>query len=254
MLVDCGPNKTVLARLGNYLSFFDRTIDYLVITHPDLDHYGGCADVVQRYHVKNILENGDQSKTDSYFSEWNKVADVSGANRQIVKDFDNWDIASTTINWLYPNSNVKVEKDDSNNRSIVFKLTDIFGSFMFTGDAEIPLENALLKKYCVTASTASSPPPLQGGGIVASPLLSKEGVGGGFVCPTIQADYLKVGHHGSDSSSGVDWLAVVAPKTVVVSVGKNNFGHPSLRVMRNILRAGAEILRTDEIGDIIAKP
>ncbi|OGH87569.1 MAG: hypothetical protein A3J93_03530 [Candidatus Magasanikbacteria bacterium RIFOXYC2_FULL_42_28] len=221
MLVDCGPNNTVLARLSTYLSFFDRTIDYLVVTHPDLDHYGGCVDVLRRYKVKNIIENGD-TKNDSYFREWQNLADVEGAKRFIQTERHATEIGGTKIDWLAPDQGVIVDNPDSNNRSIVFKLTDDKKSFLLTGDAEMPLENALLKKYCATLSA----------------------------CPALQSEYLKVGHHGSDSSSGAEWLSTIAPKVGIVSVGKNKFGHPSLRVMRNLQRVGAGILRTDEIGDI----
>src|SRR3989339_1296284 len=67
MLVDCGPDKTVLSKLGKFLSFYDRTIDYLVVSHFDLDHYGGCVDVLHRYDVKNIITNGDEKEYDSYW-------------------------------------------------------------------------------------------------------------------------------------------------------------------------------------------
>lgn len=225
MLVDCGPNNTVLARLGAHLSFFDRTIDYLVVTHPDLDHYGGCVDVLRRYHVKNIIENGD-TKNDSYFEQWQNVANAEGATRFIQSERRATEINGTKIDWLAPDPGVIVDNPDSNNRSIVFKLIDAGKSFLFTGDAEIPLETALIKKYCTTSATSSP-------------------------CPTLQSNYLKVGHHGSDSSSGADWLATVTPKTGIISVGKNKFGHPSLRVLRHLERAGTEILRTDKIDDII---
>src|SRR3989339_155923 len=71
MLIDCGPDRKILSKLGQYLPFYDRTIDYLLISHPDLDHYGGCVDVLRRYDVKNIIENG-ATKSDPYFQVWDK--------------------------------------------------------------------------------------------------------------------------------------------------------------------------------------
>ena len=97
---------------------------------------------------------------------------------------------------------------------------------MFTGDAERPLENALRQKYCLKAVN---------------------------FCPQLQADVLKVGHHGSDSSSSEEFLAGVNPKEAVVSVGPNKFGHPSFRVLKKLERQGAQILRTDEEGDVMVK-
>jgi len=93
------------------------------------------------------------------------------------------------------------------------------------GDAEAPLENAMLDKYCVSTSTP-------------------------MICPKLRADVLKVGHHGSDSSSGELFLSAVSPRKAVISVGKNRFGHPSFRVLKKLQRSGAEVWRTDEAGNI----
>src|SRR3989339_1455689 len=67
MLIDCGPDKNVLSKLGRELPFHNRTIDYLVISHFDLDHYGGCIDVLKRYKVKNIIHNGSTKYDDKYW-------------------------------------------------------------------------------------------------------------------------------------------------------------------------------------------
>jgi len=66
MLVDCGADKEILTKLGTRLSFYDQTIDYLLITHFDLDHYGGCIDVLKRYEVKYIITNGQKKEGDNY--------------------------------------------------------------------------------------------------------------------------------------------------------------------------------------------
>src|SRR3989344_9396567 len=70
MLVDCGPNRSILSALGRHLPFYDRTIDYLLVTHPDLDHYGGCVDVLKRFDVKNIIINGATKAYDPYWVIW----------------------------------------------------------------------------------------------------------------------------------------------------------------------------------------
>ncbi|MCX6780029.1 MAG: MBL fold metallo-hydrolase, partial [Candidatus Magasanikbacteria bacterium] len=97
--------------------------------------------------------------------------------------------------------------------------------FLFTGDMEMPLEDAILEKYC------------------------SDNI---FPCPSLAADYLKVGHHGSESSSGVKFLKAVSARYSIVSVGaKNRYGHPSMRVLKKLERAKMEIWRTDLKGDII---
>lgn len=227
MLVDCGADKKILAKLGRALPFYDRTIDYVLATHPDLDHYGGCVDVLKNYKVKEVIINGRKKENDPYWREWDKVVKNEGAIIKIVDHPQEWVISSATFEFLSPDKTLvlDVKADDSNNYSIVFRLKNDSTSFLFTGDMEEPLEKALVQKYCSTSST---------------------------VCPALQADVLKVGHHGSDSSSGEIFLNLVNPQTATISAGKNNrYGHPSLRVLKKLERAGAEILRTDQKGDIM---
>ncbi len=227
MLVDCGKDRNILAKLGQALPFYDRTIDYVLATHPDLDHYGGCVDVLKNYKVKEIIINGRKKEYDPYWREWDKtIKNEPGATIKIVDSPQEWIISSSTLQFLSPDAalDLDVEADDSNNFSIVFKLTNASTTFLFTGDMEEPLEKALVHKYCSVSSTT---------------------------CPALQADVLKVGHHGSDSSSGEDFLNIVHPQIATVSVGKNNhYGHPSLRVLKKLQRVGAEILRTDKMGNI----
>ncbi|MBP6859578.1 MAG: MBL fold metallo-hydrolase [Candidatus Magasanikbacteria bacterium] len=227
MLVDCGKDRKILARLGTVLPFYDRTIDYVLATHPDLDHYGGCVDVLKNYTVKEIITNGNAKEYDPYWQEWDRAMKNEGAVIKIIDRPEVWVVASSTLEFLSPDPSLdlKVPADDSNNRSIVFRLKNGDSSFLFTADMEMPLEAALLNKYCLSTST--------------------------FSCPALEAHTLKVGHHGSDTSSGDDFLKAVQSKEAIISVGKNTYGHPSLRVMRKLERAQMEILRTDMLGDII---
>lgn len=231
MLVDCGPDKKVLSKLGQYLPFFDRRLDYLLVTHPDSDHYAGCPAVLQRYDVKNIFINGAQKPGDPFWEAWKKYRMLEGAHEQVIGGGERLKIGDSELIFLSPDSGLKmndVAPDDTNNYSIVFLLKNNFGRFLFTGDMETALEDALLQKYCPTTSAP---------------------------CAAIQADYLKVGHHGSNSSSGVEFLKAVAPKYAIVSVGPppNRYGHPSMRILRKLEREGAAIWRTDLLDDIIVQ-
>lgn len=230
MLVDCGADKKILPKLGQAIPFYDRTIEYLIITHPDLDHYGGCADVLKRYAVKKIITNGHGKAGDPY---WEATQDYMAQEHAVLNSItaaQTWTIASSTLEFLSPDPALKllVKNDDSNNYSITFRLVDAptKQSILFTADMEEPLEQALLAKYCQNSAP----------------------------CPGLHSHILKVGHHGSDSSSGAEFLAAVAPQTGVISVGKNNrYGHPSRRVLKRLERAGMRILRTDEMGDMQIK-
>ena len=226
MLVDCGMNRDVLRKLGKYLPFYDRTIDYLLITHPDTDHYGGCADVLRRYDVKKVITNGTDKDADSYWQVWkgnllseNAVESVATAGMQIGE-------SGVTLEFFNPNSALR-ETDDNNN-SLAFRLTYGTTTIFFSGDIEEKTEKNILARYCGTTTIMSG-------------------------CDAVKSEYLKVAHHGSDSSSNEDFLRAVFPSYAVISVGKNRFGHPSLRVMRKLERADAVIWRTDEVGDIIIR-
>ena len=238
MLVDCGPDKKILAKLGRALPFYDRTIDYVLATHPDLDHYGGCVDVLKNYDVKEIIINGHKKEYDPYWRVWDEAVKNEGAIVKIMDSPEVWHIASSTLEFISPDSSLalKTEADDSNNYSIIFRLSNGPArntthsdsgrrtSYLFTADIEEPLEKALVQKYCSPSSTS---------------------------CPALQSDIFKVGHHGSDTSSGEDFLNRVHPQKAIISVGKNKYGHPSLRVIKKLERAGAEIWRTDMVGDIV---
>ena len=225
MLVDCGPDRKILSKLGKYLPFFDRQIDYLLISHPDLDHYGGCVDVLKRYDIKNIIGNG-AIKTDPYFQTWEKYVQKENAQNIVIATSQNWEIGSSTLQFLSPDPGLGLpaKEEEGNNLSIVFKLINGDESFLLTGDAEEILENALVKKHCPSST---------------------------IPCEFLHSNYLKLGHHGSDSSSGEAFLQAVAPDTAIISVGKNTFGHPSRRILKRLERADADIWRTDVRGDII---
>ena len=227
MLVDCGPDKTAVGKLGEYLPFYDRTIDYLLITHPDLDHYGGCMDVLKRYRVKNIITNGDTKPDDSYYQIWDKYNRAENANEIIINNPITTVIAGASLKYLSPDADFNLgTASGGNNNSIVFLFKYNTTTILFTGDMETILEKEMINKNCSSSS---------------------------LTCEQLDADYLKVGHHGSDSSSDEKFLDFVSPKYAIISVGKNSFGHPSLRTIRKLERVGAIIWRTDEKNDIIIR-
>lgn len=230
MLVDCGPDKNVLSKLGSHLDFFDRTIDYLLVTHPDADHYGGCPAVLERYNIKNIIF-GDFQKTDDHlWKVWIKYSAEEKADWKFINGHEKMLVGDSELEFFAPDGeNIKMGKQDdtSNNHSVVFLLKNSLGKFLFTGDMEAPLENAILKKYCAPVATP---------------------------CALLDVDYLKVGHHGSESSSGEEFLEAVAARYAIISSGvKNRYGHPAPRVIKRLERANMIIWRTDQKGDIIVK-
>lgn len=227
MLVDCGPNKKVLSELGKVLPFYVRKIDYVLATHPDLDHYGGCVDVLKNYQVAHIVTNGRGKPNDAYWQTWDVVMRSEQADVITIASPTVWTIASDTLQFISPDPDLALDaaSDDSNNYSVVFRLTHDTKRFLFTGDMETLLEKAVIQKYCSTSAQS---------------------------CEMLQAEVLKVGHHGSPGASSDPFVRLVNPQTASISVGKNNrYNHPSLRVVRRLERLGTKVLRTDQLGAIL---
>lgn len=225
MLVDCAKDSRILPALGRVMPFYDRSIDYLVVTHPDLDHYGGCIDVLKRFEVKHIVYNGYDKEYDPMVVEFKAtIINESSEYFEPISD-TSWSIASSTLQFLYPDHQVALDpgipgntKDTgANNASIVFELTYGESEILMTGDAEAPLEEYLMRTYA----------------------------------RVLDSDVLKVGHHGSAGSSIQAFVDIVSPQVAVISAGRDNsYGHPHLRTLRRLERAEACILRTDRLGDI----
>jgi len=226
MLVDCAIDARILEALGRVMPFYDRSIDYLLITHPDKDHYGGCEDVLERFDIGHIVYTGVQKEgNQSWQSYMYAQYDEGAAYTEIAKE-DVWNIGSTTVHFFYPDHSVRegthipgVEKDTGpNNTSIIFSLEYMGKRVLLTGDVEAELEAYLVATYGVQLDT----------------------------------DVLKVGHHGSPGSSIPEFLTATSPAYAIISSGKgNSYGHPSARVLKKLERIGAETWRTDEKGDIL---
>ena len=228
MLVDCSIDGRILEALGGIMEFYDKDLDYLLITHPDLDHYGGCEEVLNRFDVKTIIYNGLKKEYDDMWqSFWQAIQNENVEYIEIDHE-DMWEIASTSLHFLYPDHAIaqddkipgKDKEPGANNTSIVFELDYGGVEVLLTGDAETDLEEYLLQTYGEQLNT----------------------------------DILKVGHHGSGGASHQEFVDVVSPQSSIFSVGKDNhFGHPSLRVIRRLERASSTIWRTDLQGDIICE-
>lgn len=226
ILIDCGPDQKILRKLGEQFAFFDRQIDYLLVTHPDLDHYGGCIDVLRRYDVKNIFINGATKEDDPIFLSWQEYLYAEEAEIFTVERPTEYILDEARLKFYNPDPEFADTKLGDNSKSLVFKFFYNTTTILFTGDLEADVERKILQKYCPTSTPD---------------------------CPELQSEYLKIGHHGSDSSSIEDFLKAISPREAIISVGKNRYGHPSPRVLKRLQRLGIDFLRTDQKGDIIVK-
>lgn len=226
MLVDCAKDGVVLEALGRVLPFYDTSIDILLVTHDDLDHYGGCSDVLRKYDIDRIVTNGMLMKKDAQWQSFVSDMKAEQAGTLVVAGVQSMDIASTTVQFLYPDRPLDVlgripgiKKDTgSNNASVVIKITYGDMDALLTGDAERELEEYLLRVYPTS---------------------------------TFDVEIYKAGHHGSAGSSIQPFVDAISPLHTVFSAGEGNrYGHPSLRVIKRVERAGSEVWRTDTQGDI----
>ncbi|MBU1896053.1 MBL fold metallo-hydrolase [Patescibacteria group bacterium] len=228
MLVDCSIDARIIEALGRVMPYYDHDIDYMMITHPDSDHYGGCTEVLKRFDVKNVVYNGLAKENDQMWVQFWQTIQDEGAEYFEIESEDVWSIASTTLHFLYPDHSIaddskipgKEVESNINNTSIVFKLSFGEMDLLMMGDAEEELEEYLSGTYGEQLDT----------------------------------EVMKAGHHGSGSSSSQEFLDLVSPSSTIISCGLNNqFGHPSLRVLKRLERLGSNIWRTDLKGDIIVK-
>lgn len=218
ILVDGGPDNKVIQELSKVMPFWDRTIDFIVLTHTDHDHIGGLPEVLKRYKVKGIIETGIQCDK-AECKVWKDLKEKEKAAIFLVKLGDSIVLdKNTKLLILNPFESVAGEKVSKvNNTSIVAKL--IYGehSLLLTGDIEKQIEEKLV-----------------------------------LAGVDIDSDYLKVPHHGSKTSATEEFLEKTSPLSAFISVGVNNsYGHPHQEVTERLEKDNIKYYRTDELGTIL---
>lgn len=214
MLIDAGNNEDSNT-VKNYI--FNQGItklDYVIGTHPHEDHIGGMDYIINSFKIGKIYMPKATSNTKTFRDV---VSAIKAKGLKITAPVvgQTFKIGSATATILAPNSS---GYEDLNNFSIVIRVTFGSNSFMFDGDAEDVSENEMLAKGL-----------------------------------NVSADVLKVGHHGSSSSTTEAFLNKVNPKYAVISCGKDNsYGHPHKSTMDRLKAEGIKIYRTDENGTIVA--
>lgn len=209
-LIDCGKETK-----GHFVTeFLDSKkvgqLEYIFTTHPDSDHIGGCAEVMKQFKTTTVVTNGEQQ--DSYvYKEFMAEAEKAQVIRARVGN--SWTIGPATLEALHSNE----DKDDSNQNSLVLKLTyENFGA-LFPGDCDNGCEEELLNK-------------------------------------TIKVKVLHVAHHGSKFGTNIDFLELVHPEVAVISVGDDNqYGHPAEETLDRLSQENVIVYRTDSLGDVSFK-
>ena len=218
VLVDGGPDQAAMQGLGARLPFWDRSLDVVALTHPHGDHVNGLLEVLQRYDADIFLHRSAVYPTAEYARWEQALADHAGQSvvleAQRGHRIDLGD--GVVLEVLHPGP---ITLDgETNNNSLVLRLSYGRVAFLLTGDVETPIESAL-----------------------------------GARGASLDAAVLKVGHHGSDSSTSAPFLEAVSPSLAVISVGEDNrFGHPNDAVLDR-LRARLphdRVLLTSQHGDV----
>lgn len=196
VLIDGGPDRSVLRELGSVMPWWDKTIDVAIATHPDADHISGLIDVLERYRVDYILEPGVNAGTPQAESLLRVVANEDAvymhARRGHVLDLG----GGAFLEILFPDR--EVNDLETNTASIVARLVYGETSFLLTGDSPDSIETFLVE--------------LDG--------------------KRLHSTVLKAGHHGSKTSSSLLYVGYVDPEYAVFSRGCNNsYGHPHAEVV-----------------------
>lgn len=216
MLIDTGPpSGAVLRELGRVLPFWDRTIDVLVLSHPDLDHVGGMPDVFARYRVSVVISGTTEGKSTIALDKDALIAKEGAraieGKRGVAVGLGGGVVAE----FLAP---IPGEfGSDTNDSSSIISVRFGETRFLFSGDLG------------------------ESGEIRAA---RREGT-------MLRAQVLKLGHHGSRSSSAEEWLRSVDPSVAVISAGKDNrYGHPHKDVLDRLATMGISSVSTAERGTI----
>ncbi len=217
LLVDGGSGTRALSALSQVMPSYDNSIDALLATHPDKDHIGGLTFVLERYQIGIVFLNGARSDTAAWQS-FEKKIDESGARKIIARRGMRVNLSKDIyFDILFPDVDVSNFKE-TNEGSIVGKLVYKNESFLLTGDSPIKIEQHLV---------------------------ARDG-------KNLNANVLKLGHHGSRTSSSESYLGFVSPEYAIISAGcKNSYGHPHKEVLQLLDKFKIPKLSTCDSGTIV---
>jgi len=216
ILLDGGPDNSVLRELSKIMPFYDRSINTVIASHPDKDHIGGLPEALKRYQVDMIIEPGVSNDT-AVYNEFEKLIKELSIEKNIARrGMRVWLDKNIYLEILFPDRDT--DGWDTNDASIVARLVYGDTSFILSGDSPKKME-----EYIVSLDGSA-----------------------------LQSDVLKLGHHGSKTSTSGIFLSAVSPEYVIVSAGENNqYGHPHEEVMDIIKKFEIPSLSTYENGTII---
>lgn len=214
ILIDGGPNAAILEKLSRALPFWDRSLDLVALTHPHLDHVAGLTSVLARYDVGAVLDTNAPYDTKEY-EAW--AAKKKERVSRVIEAHEGVKINAgkyLSLLVLTPARGAKIKTAHDANVVLEARYGKII--LLFMGDAERDMEQRLIARRLLP-----------------------------------NADFLKVGHHGSKTSTGEALLRAVRPGMGAISVGQGNrYGHPSPEALESLRQFGVRVFRTDLLGDL----
>lgn len=216
LLIDAGTADSI-DKLTAYIDALGiDSIVYAIFTHPHADHIGGAAALLEKYDFDCVILP-DAVSTSRTFERMMEAIERETCEVIEGKAGVTFSLGETQVELLAP---VFLDADDLNNASIVAKVSYGTVEFLFTGDAEKSSEADILDKSA----------------------------------HRLDSDILKVGHHGSSTSSSKDFLTAVTPEVAIISAGVyNEYGHPHAEVLTSLASLGTTVYRTDKCGDIVVQ-
>lgn len=217
LLIDSGPSSN-RKDLLNYLEKLDiKKFDYIIATHPHEDHIGNMDTIIKRYNIGSFYSPKVITSSTTFENMISALVDKNLKINVLKKGVKGIDLGKNTeIEVFSPLENIS--SDNLNDYSPIIKITFLDNSFLFTGDAEISTEDTVLSEN-----------------------------------NNLNCDILKVGHHGSSTSTSPDFLISANPSVAIISVGKNNsYGHPTSETLSLLNSYNIRTIRTDINGTVIA--
>lgn len=217
VLIDGGPDGAkLLESLEAVLPPHDATIDLLVMTHPQTDHFAGFIDLLRRYRVGAFISSGRKADVGAYHELMKRLTEqavpmIAVAEGDVIR------IGNTALRVLSPSPEERVS-GELNDSSVVLLLESPELRALYTGDIGEKTERRLVEAY------------------------------------NLDVEVLKVAHHGSRFSNSEILLAETTPIIATIGVGKNNYGHPAKNILERLSRFAQKIMRTDADGSIQVIP
>lgn len=216
LLIDAGGGNDIDRKINTYLPINKRTLDMLFFTHPDLDHVGGALSLFRRFKIKNLFHSGLFAGNEVYeaIANYSHKALIPSRELSLGDTF----MIEPGLSLVVFSPHPELRSYEANDYSLVMKLVYHNTSVLLTGDATQFIENELINIFG----------------------------------NNLESDILKVGHHGSNTSTSAAFLDAVHPEYAVLSYGcTNSYGHPHPNVVSTLYKKKVQVLDTCMMGDIV---